>query len=161
MLLRVKRLPILIIVCIIIVSIAAVFGYIQATSAQKTLQAIRCGTLYLHSGETKAYKAFDSKERKIDTAQPIGNCFWHAYQQCQYAVLTVAQLGTDIGVTSMFTINQAHGKCVLIDSTQSYNINTGGSRSPFRIYTCASLARNGNDLHFVNCGKNGDVLISF
>ena len=162
MLLQIKRHTILVISCIIIVAIAFVFAYMRFTSAQTpTSQAIRCGTLFIHSGDTKAYEAFDGNKRKIDTTQPIGNCFWNAYHQCHSAILIVAQRGTDIGTTSMFIIGQAHGKCVLIDSAQSFNVNTGGSRSPFKIDSCASLTHNSNSLHFVNCGKNGDMFISF
>ena len=161
MLLQVKRRPILLVGTLLIVAVVLVVGYILFTLLKPKPQVINCGTLYLQNGTHKVYKAFDSENRRLGTAQSIGNCFGNAYQQCQVARLIIVQYRAVIGTTSMFTIGQVDGKCIMLDSAQSYNINTGGSRTPFSNDTCANLTYNGNTLHFVNCGKNGDVLVSF
>lgn len=160
MLNQLKRRPILIMSCIIVLlglGIVLVLRYTLFASAQAPApRGVNCGTLYLHGYNGPAY---DDKGKQ-ETVRSIGDCFWNAYQHCHTATLTVHQMGVDTGTTSMFIVDQQQGQCVLTDTVQSYNANFGGSQSSFTTYTCAALIRRGNDLRFTGCGEVEDMLVS-
>jgi hypothetical protein len=119
------------IVCIIIVSCN--FSQQPAPPAQ----GIVCGTI----PNPLPQNAF--------SVQPIGTCFWKAFQQCHAASLTYVDQDEK---THIFSIKKNTAQCEVSDTVQQAK----GSQKTFS-YTCSQLQafRGGNGaLIFNNCGND-------
>ncbi|HLZ60297.1 MAG TPA: hypothetical protein VKR06_25405 [Ktedonosporobacter sp.] len=89
-------------------------------------------------------------------AQSAGNCFWHAYQQCQPAGLFVQVGGIDTVTTHTFLITKNASGCAITDIT-SHRIVP----QPPRItnYACTGMTNSNAALHITGCGAEGDVAV--
>jgi len=92
-----------------------------------------------------------------DRAQGIENCFWQAYQQCRPATMGYSQASLDTTTIHTFSLKSQSGKCVITDVLQRLS----APRAPQSAgsYTCASLTRQTDGLHFLACGKEGNILV--
>lgn len=92
-----------------------------------------------------------------DLAKGAEDCFWQAYQQCHPATLTYSQGNLDTVMLHTFTLVSQHGRCVITDAVQRSvlprPLQTAGN------YTCTTLARQPDGLHFTGCGSEGSVLV--
>src|SRR5690348_5839024 len=57
-------------------------------------------------------------QNNSDQVQNTGNCFWHAYQQCQPATLSYIFTGIDTITTDIFKISQSHNTCTITGTMQ-------------------------------------------
>jgi len=92
-----------------------------------------------------------------EKAQQAENCFWQAFQTCSAASLTFETSGIDAGVIHTFTTVNTNGKCTISDATQHYIAPNPTQPGP--AYTCSSLARQADGLHFLNCGAGGNIVV--
>src|SRR5258708_27672939 len=92
-----------------------------------------------------------------EKVQQAENCFWQAFQQCSAASLTFQASGTDAGVIHTFTIVNNNGKCSISDATQHYIAPNPTQPGP--AYTCTSLTRQADGLHFLNSHDEGNIIV--
>ena len=123
-------------------------GVTVAFAGRTPIQGQKCGEVHTLNGH------FIESEASVRQAE---NCFWQAFQQCSAASLTFQQSGIDAGVIHTFIIVNNTGKCSISDVTQHYiapNPTQAG-----QTYTCTSLARQADGLHFLNCGTEGNIVV--
>lgn len=124
------------IVCIIIVSC----NFFQQPSSPT--QSIVCGTIP------------NPLPQNASSVQPIGACFWKAFQQCHTASLTYTDQEEK---THVFSIKKNTSQCEISDAVQQ----TKGSQKIFT-YICTQLQafRGGNGaLMFINCAKDKNITV--
>lgn len=92
-----------------------------------------------------------------DRAQGIENCFWQAYQQCRPATMGYSQASLDTATIHNFSLKSQNGRCVITDALQ--HLIAPRAPQPAGSYTCASLTRQTDGLHFLACGKEGNILV--
>lgn len=154
---QLRHRPMLVASCMVILlglSVIIILNY--TLFASPTPRGVNCGTIYVYAGNEPVYDA----NVKRDTVRASADCFWNAYQHCQTATLIVHQEGIDTSITSMFIVDRQQESCILTDTMQETSANFGGSQSPYKIYTCSALLRNGYDFDFNNCGKLSNLSIS-
>jgi len=93
------------------------------------------------------------------TVRQVGDCFWHDYQQCRTATLTLTQMGVDTGTTQYLTIEKQQNRCQVSDTEQFYSANFGGSQSNPVTYACAGLTQKMDELLASACGQAGDIIV--
>lgn len=118
-----------------------------ATSTTPGTKAIlNCGTIRISATPIVVdAKTRDAKE-----------CFWHAYQQCQAATLTVNFTGVDTITRRILTLSQGtpcHVTVVVQHSIVPQPVKTTGN------YSCGSIDRTSQALVIKTCGKDGDITI--
>jgi hypothetical protein len=140
----IARISVIIVLLVLVVS--TVF-YISSTQPPAP-RGINCGTLDI---------PFDLTHfQKKSAIRSEGSCFWHAYQHCATATLTVHQIGIDNAIRSVFIVQQEQESCVLTDTMQEYSAEFQGLQF-YHTSTCSSLTRSGNFLNFNGCGKQVGV----
>jgi hypothetical protein len=77
-------------------------------------------------------------------------CFWHAYQQCQPATITVSSQGVDTSGQENLTIEQTDKGCDVYIIAFAHGLG-GSSQSTFR---CASMTQQGEALRLSRCDNN-------
>lgn len=111
--------------------------------------AQKCGTV--HASRLMVVPADQNR------AQGIEDCFWNAYQQCHSATMGYSVAGLDTATIHNFSLNSQNGKCVITDTLQTIveprSPQTAGN------YTCGGLTRKIDGLHFLACGKEGNVVV--
>lgn len=146
--LRRYRWQVLIVVILVVLGIASAIIYTVSSRPQTPqIQGINCGYI---SGT-----GFGPQRNQTGTVRQVGNCFWQAYQQCKTATMLVTHMGVDAGSTDTLVVSKQQNGCTIVDSSQFYNVNFGGSHSPITTSTCSMLQRQGAELLFSGC-KGGD-----
>ncbi len=92
-----------------------------------------------------------------DRAKGVEDCFWQAYQQCHPATMGYSKASLDTATIHTFSLQSQGGKCVIDDALQ--NIVEPRPPQPAGNYTCAGLTRQSDGLHFLACGKEGNILV--
>lgn len=117
-------------------------------------QAPSCGTLTLSLGPQQQYAAnYDGHRVKA-----IEQCFVQAYHQCKAMSLLVTRHSVDTGTHYTYTITPYGASCQIIEASQSYSANFGGSEGPVVTSTCGGLTTNQDTLVIVDC-QGQDVTI--
>lgn len=75
------------------------------------------------------------------------SCFWHAYQHCQSATISLSYHGIDTGGDATLTVEHKGLGCDVYDKSYSF-VNTASVHRTFR---CASMIQQGENLHLSNC----------
>lgn len=127
-------------------------AYMLLHNTPAVAQGRNCGSF-----TTNGQRTFGAGQHS--TAAQIADCFWQAYQQCQTASMHVTFMGVDAGTQHVFTLQKQQNGCQVVDTSQFYNVNFGGSHSKPETNVCASLTRTQSALHFSQCGQNGDVVV--
>jgi hypothetical protein len=91
------------------------------------------------------------------SARLAEDCFFHAFQQCRAATLTVTISGVDAGTIHQFTLEKTGNQCRIVDSVVRY-VLPRPTQVP-QAATCADLIRQNNGLLFKGCGDQGDILV--
>lgn len=146
------RWQLIIAVIVLIVAIASAVTYITIANSNPQLppvQGIDCGYISSHG--------FGPARNQTGTVRQVGNCFWQAYQQCRTATLQVTDMGVDAGATQMLVVTKQQNGCVVVDSSQNYNVNFGGSHFPVTTSTCSKLQLKGAALLFSGCKAADDA----
>ncbi|WP_201391328.1 hypothetical protein [Ktedonobacter sp. SOSP1-52] len=133
----------------------------SATSASKTPTALTTPTTpgttaILNCGAIKVSALPISGDAKSRDAE---ECFWHAYQQCQAAILIVNFTGIDTLTRHTVTLGPGtqSGSChvteVVQHSIMPQPLKTTGN------YSCGSIDRTPQAIVIKACGKDGDITI--
>lgn len=78
------------------------------------------------------------------------SCFWHAYQRCQPATITLSSSGVDTGGEETLTIEHTGQGCDVYDSNHWFVNSRIGTLS----FRCAKMIQQGENLHLSNCDNN-------
>ncbi len=109
---------------------------------QPPAQTQQCGTI----------STIDNHDARL--AQPVGVCFWKAFQQCNPASLIYIRNDQEVRT---FTIKKTSSTCMIQDTVQP------GTTTTQRItYTCSDVQafRGGNGaLTFINCESDGSIIV--
>jgi hypothetical protein len=86
------------------------------------------------------------------------NCFSHAYASCDSAMLSVTYSGAADGVARTFqTMRSANDdSCQVAEVVDHFR---GGALAQSDTFLCAGVKQATDGITFVQCGKDGDVLI--
>ncbi|WP_201393793.1 hypothetical protein [Ktedonobacter sp. SOSP1-85] len=133
----------------------------SVTSASKTPTALATPTTpgttaILNCGAIKISALPISGDAKSRDAE---ECFWHAYQQCQAAILIVNFTGIDTLTRHTVTLGPGtqSGSChvteVVQHSIMPQPLKTTGN------YSCGSINRTSQAMVIKACGKDGDITI--
>jgi hypothetical protein len=131
-------------IVIVLLGIAAFYAHMLAGTLPPASQGINCGTLDVPFDVPKNFEKNEIHSK--------GLCFWHAYQHCTTATLTVNQTGIDDGLRSVFIAQQEQGSCVLTDSVQEESPYPHGLLF-YHTFTCSALILSENVLNFNDCGQ--------
>ncbi len=124
-------------------------GSTGGTNTPPQSSAQNCGTV--HASRLMIVPTDQDRARDIET------CFWQEYQQCHSATMGYSQAGLDTATIHTFSLNNQAGQCVVIDKLQS--IVEPRAPQAAGSYTCTGLTRQADGLHFLACGKEGNILV--
>lgn len=96
-------------------------------------------------------------QQSAGQVQKIGDCFWHAFQQCQAATLVYVVKSIDTITQHSFTVGRNNTTCTISDAVQRTVIPK--APSAVRTFTCTTLTNDQEVLHFKGCGQDGDITI--
>jgi hypothetical protein len=95
------------------------------------------------------YPPFGERDPAVQAASmQVISCFWHAYQHCQSATISLSYHGIDTGGEATLTVEHKGLGCDVYDKSYSF-ANTASAHRTFR---CASMTQQGENLHLSNCG---------
>jgi hypothetical protein len=114
-----------------------------------TLPRASCGSAVTHklAGDTEILRADPGAL----------TCFSTAAGGCRAATIKVVDMGVDTGTDYVFTIDPGGTGCLVLEQSQDYSANFGGSTGPITATSCQRSAVNRNGV-VLRCNKL-DVLI--
>ena len=97
------------------------------------------------------YPPFGERDPAVPAASmQVLSCFWHAYQHCRSATISLSSHGIDTGSEDTLTIEHTGQGCYVYESSNGF-VNVTRYHHTFR---CASMTQQGENLHLSNCDNN-------
>jgi hypothetical protein len=146
---RIRRPRAIVILCAVIVAVAAAVITWRVSQHQTAAPPAACGSAWTHriNGQTQLLGADHGSL----------TCFDAAARACRPASLHVTEFGVDTGTDYVFTIESGRASCRVTESSQYYSANGGGSHGPVVTTSCLRTAVTGGGVSLSCAGQ--DLLI--